>query len=127
NSAANTIAFTVFTDTNGGGTPISGGAAPAGTTFSGDFLTAFPPASATTGLSGTPGYGMPLSFTTFLYSLPGTVTATNVTKTAAIPAEPPPAQTPGEPGLPAIGQQLNLQFGAVVWTLVAPVPDTAQT
>lgn len=106
NPGTNMIAFTVVTDSNGGGASFGGGGPPPGTTFSGDFLTAFLAASATGGISGTPGYALPLSFTTFQYGLPGTATATGVLKTAGTPT------TPGT---------LSLTFGATTWSLVEPV------
>jgi hypothetical protein len=51
------------------------------------------------------------------------LTASGVTKSPAIPGVAPVGglPTPDDPGLPAVGPQLNLTFGAVTWTLVQPI------
>lgn len=106
NPGAATLGFTQWIDTNGNGLGFSGGSPPAGTTFSGDFLTAFLPINWTAGLSGRSGYSEALSFTTFLYGPPGNVTATNVVKTTGS------ANVPGT---------LSLQFGTASTTNRNPV------
>jgi hypothetical protein len=126
---AQTMDFVVLTDSSSGpsfcGFAAGNPACPTGATFSSNFLTLFPPVAGTSGLSGVSGYSMPLSFTTFLYG-PGSVAATNVTKTAAIPGVAPLAgePSPADPGLPAVGPQLRLTFGATTWTLVQPISPT---
>jgi hypothetical protein len=129
NPGAGTLAFTVVTDSSSGGACSGFGgspACPAGTTFASGFGTAFMPAVATSGLSGISGFSMPLSFTTFFFVLPGSVSATNVTKTAAIPGVAPLGgePSPADPGLPAVGPQLSLTFGTATWTLVQPISAT---
>lgn len=99
---AATLTFTVLTDTNGQGTPI---------TFNDTFTQGSPAVNSGTGLSGRAGYtaGVSLNFATFTWQfvLPGHVTATNVVR------------TPGAPGTPGT---LSLQFGE--YSFVPPVPPS---
>jgi len=118
NPGASTLGFQVWTDTNGNPLDFSGAAPPTGTTFSGDFLTAFLPVSRTAGISGRAGYTEAFSFTTFRYGPPGNVTATNVIKTA------------GAAGMPG---RLSMTFGTAsstnlnpTWTLTEPVTTPGQ-
>lgn len=87
--------------------------------------------SATGGLTGLSGYTVPVVFDPgFTYgeygppTIPAIVSATGVVKTAAIPAEDPTPELPGDEIVPAVGQQINLTFGTVSWTLVEPISPT---
>lgn len=132
---AATLTFNVFTDSNGTNNAaglalgFGGGALPTGATFSSNFLTVFPAASTVAGLSGAPGYALP--FAGGNYGPPGNVTATAVTKTAAIPSAPAPSGNAVDPILAAVGPRLSLTFGtgtaARTWTLVQPISPTWTT
>lgn len=139
NPGAQTLAFSVYTDSSGfpGTASCATDFQPTTVCSAGGAFGAFglrPAANPNAGLSGVTftdgGYTLPFSAIVgplFVYGPPGTLVATNVFKTPGIPAEPPPVGQEGLPGKPAVGPQLSLTFGPSTWTLVAPVPDSAQT
>lgn len=95
-------------------------------------VTTSAPSNPTGGLSGVGGVFAvrlnfdPLPFPPNFAATTVPLTATNVTKVAAIPGVAPASglPSPTDPGLPAVGPRLNLSFGTTTWTLVQPISST---